>query len=162
MHTDHSQAADALDQWWDAYQQGEITDGIATDDMHLMQEITAMHAHALSIANEQRIWRQAMAQIRERQERPRHSVPRLLWFDLPRHLLQPKRQWLPGRFQAVAILAIVIVASLLLDLRAGDNTDRAIFAPSAATPSPAATQTAPSAADGIAEGMLLDVTLPEE
>src|SRR5206468_1497908 len=102
------------------------------------QEITAMHAHALSTADEQRIWRQAMAQIRERQERPGHPVPRLPRFNLRRHLLQPKREWLPGRFQAAAILAIVIVASLLLDLRAGDNTHRAIFAPSAATPSPAA------------------------
>jgi hypothetical protein len=55
MNTDHTRAADALDRWWDSFQNGEITTGIPMDDMHLIQEITAMHAHAISTADDRRI-----------------------------------------------------------------------------------------------------------
>ena len=83
MNTDQNRAADALDQWWDAYQSGEITDGIPTPDMHLIQEITAMHAHAISTTDEQRIWRQTMAQIKQRQERTGGPIDRLLRITIP-------------------------------------------------------------------------------
>ena len=83
MNTDQKRAADALDQWWDAYQSGEITDGIPTPDMHLIQEITAMHAHAISTTDEQRIWRQTMAQIKQRQERTGGPMDRLLRITIP-------------------------------------------------------------------------------
>ena len=68
MSTDRIGDADLLDRWWDAYQRGEIDDGIPTDDMNLIQEITAMHAHATSRADELRIWRRTRAQIKARQE----------------------------------------------------------------------------------------------
>jgi outer membrane protein assembly factor BamB len=131
MNTDQTRAADALDQWWDAFQQGQITDGIPTPDMHLIQEITAMHAHAISTADERRIWQQTMAQIRERQERTDGPMDRLLRISIP----WPDRRWFPAKLQAAAILILVIVASLIIDLRSGDDRHNpAIFAPGGATP----------------------------
>jgi hypothetical protein len=51
--------------------------------MHLIQEITAMHAHAISTVDEQRIWRQTMAQITQRQERTGGPMDRLLRITIP-------------------------------------------------------------------------------
>jgi outer membrane protein assembly factor BamB len=131
MNTDQNRAADALDQWWDAWQNGDIADGIPTPDMHLIQEITAMHAHAISTADEQRIWRQTMARIKQRQEQSSGPIDRLLRITIP----WPESHWFPAKLQAAAIVAIVIVASLVINLRSGDDRNNpAIFAPGDATP----------------------------
>jgi outer membrane protein assembly factor BamB len=130
MNTDHTRAADALDRWWDSFQNGEITTGIPMDDMHLIQEITAMHAHAISTADDRRIWQQTMAQIRHGQNRSDGPIDRLLRIAIP----WPDRGWFPAKLQAAAILVLMIVASLVISLRGGGDHHPAIFAPNIATP----------------------------
>src|SRR4029078_9975406 len=131
MNTDQNRAADALDQWWDAWQHGEITDGIPTPDMHLIQEITAMHAHAISTTDERRIWRQTMAQIKERQQRSGGPIVRLLRITIP----WPESHWFPSKLTATAVLVLMIVASLVINLRSGDDRHtHDILAHAAASP----------------------------
>jgi outer membrane protein assembly factor BamB len=129
MNTERIRAADSLDRWWDAYQRGEIDDGIPTYDMNLIQEITAMHAHAISSADEQRIWRQTRAQIKSRHDQSGGSLLSLLHVDIPRILPLPNRRWFPAKLQAAAVLAIVVVSSVIINSMSGGDGPRAIFEP---------------------------------
>ena len=134
MSADQIRAADALDQWWDAWQRGEIADGIPLEDMNFIQEITAMHAHAISGADESRVWRQTQTRIAGRRNGAGGSLTRLMPVDLLRVLPWPDRRWLPRKVGLAAALAIIVVASLLLgQLRNGDERP-AIFAPGDSTP----------------------------
>jgi hypothetical protein len=135
MSAEQIRAADSLDRWWDAYQHGEISGDIPIDDMHLIEEITAMYAQAVSPPAEQRVWRQTMAQIADRRSTPVDSIKRILRLDAPRTLTWPERKPASARLRAVAIIAIVTVASLILgSINGGDSHRPAILAPSAGTP----------------------------
>ena len=141
MSADQIRAADALDQWWDAWQRGEIADGIPLEDMNLIQEITAMHAHAISGADESRVWRQTQSQIKERQNRTRGRLYRLMQVELARALPCPGRRWLPRKVQVATVLALAVVAMLITSQLGGNDRNPAILAPDDSTPADTAAPT---------------------
>ena len=53
--------ADRLDAWWDAYQRGQIGPDVPVNDMDLIQTLSEMYAHAVTVPSETRIWRQTEA-----------------------------------------------------------------------------------------------------
>ena len=133
MSADPFRPADALDRWWDAWQRGEITDGIPIEDMNLIQEITAMHAHAISSADEIRVWRRTTDQIKRRQEGT-GFVQRLLHLDVPQAFGWPNGRRLPRAAVAISIITVVAIVSLILSQLSSNDDRPAIFAPGDATP----------------------------
>ena len=133
MSADPFRPADALDRWWDAYQRGEIADGIPLEDMNLIQEITAMHAHAISSADESRVWRRTTDQI-ERREEDGGIVRRLMRLDIPQVFGWPTGRRMPRTVAVVSIVTIVAIVSLIFSQLTSNEDRPVIFAPGVATP----------------------------